>query len=350
MGLKDVLSKMKLVEVDSESEAAGAPAPNGPTAGLAPPFPGAPGPGRTPKRPGHFGVGPAARPDRREGPARGPGRRRRRDPRLRGRSTRPRASRIRRTATRAYKVLEILASPELRRPRHQGQGGGPHRVPEDEPRGPGADHRHHPGRGAPRPGARQVRGVPAHQAQARAKEIEKENAALQAEIDELDRAQPRAMEANRRALEAEQARLARWQPPGSAPRSASCSKPSLRSSRTTRSRRGEAPPRPPAGTRPGQPASLSRRRRPPQAPASVQGETMFKRLARVFKSWIGYLHLLRRGPGGHAPGVDRGDAQHPAQAQPDPGHHPRHRDPPGAGARTSWSARRSSSSARSRPP
>ena len=51
------------------------------------------------------------------------------------------------------------------------------------------------------------------------------------------------------------------------------------------------------------------------------------------------LHLLRRGPGGDAPGVHRGDAQHAAQAQPDPGDHPRHRHPPGAGARRLWTAR-----------
>lgn len=46
---------------------------------------------------------------------------------------------------------------------------------------------------------------------ARAQEKEKENARLQAEIDELVRRNRDAMEANRRALEEEEARLAQWQ-------------------------------------------------------------------------------------------------------------------------------------------
>jgi hypothetical protein len=46
---------------------------------------------------------------------------------------------------------------------------------------------------------------------ARTEEKEKENARLQAEIDELVRKNREAMEANRRALEEEEARLAQWQ-------------------------------------------------------------------------------------------------------------------------------------------
>ena len=46
---------------------------------------------------------------------------------------------------------------------------------------------------------------------ARSEEKEKENARLQAEIDELVRRNREAMDANRRALEDEEARLARWQ-------------------------------------------------------------------------------------------------------------------------------------------
>jgi hypothetical protein len=46
---------------------------------------------------------------------------------------------------------------------------------------------------------------------ARTEEKEKENARLQAEIDELVRRNREAMDANRRALEDEEARLARWQ-------------------------------------------------------------------------------------------------------------------------------------------
>jgi Skp family chaperone for outer membrane proteins len=46
---------------------------------------------------------------------------------------------------------------------------------------------------------------------ARSEEIEKENAALQAEIDEVSRRNREKMEANRAALEMEQARLSRWQ-------------------------------------------------------------------------------------------------------------------------------------------
>ena len=46
---------------------------------------------------------------------------------------------------------------------------------------------------------------------ARSEEKEKENARLQAEIDELMRKNREAMEANRRALEGEEARLAQWQ-------------------------------------------------------------------------------------------------------------------------------------------
>lgn len=46
---------------------------------------------------------------------------------------------------------------------------------------------------------------------ARTEAMEKENARLQAEIDELVRRNREAMEANRRALEEEEARLARWQ-------------------------------------------------------------------------------------------------------------------------------------------
>ena len=46
---------------------------------------------------------------------------------------------------------------------------------------------------------------------ARSEEKEKENARLQAEIDELLRKNREAMEANRRALEDEEARLAQWQ-------------------------------------------------------------------------------------------------------------------------------------------
>lgn len=45
----------------------------------------------------------------------------------------------------------------------------------------------------------------------RSEEIEKENARLQAEIDELVRRNREKMDANRRTLEAEEARLARWQ-------------------------------------------------------------------------------------------------------------------------------------------
>jgi len=45
----------------------------------------------------------------------------------------------------------------------------------------------------------------------RAAEIEKENAALQKELDELTRRNREKMEANRIALEAEQAKLTRWQ-------------------------------------------------------------------------------------------------------------------------------------------
>lgn len=45
----------------------------------------------------------------------------------------------------------------------------------------------------------------------RSQEIEKENARLQAEIDELVRRNRETMDANRRTLEAEEARLARWQ-------------------------------------------------------------------------------------------------------------------------------------------
>lgn len=46
---------------------------------------------------------------------------------------------------------------------------------------------------------------------ARSEEKEKENARLQAEIDELVRKNREAMESNRRALEEEEARLSRWQ-------------------------------------------------------------------------------------------------------------------------------------------
>ncbi|MEA2560465.1 MAG: hypothetical protein QOH06_1969 [Acidobacteriota bacterium] len=46
---------------------------------------------------------------------------------------------------------------------------------------------------------------------ARSEEKEKENARLQAEIDDLVRRNREAMDANRRALEEEEARLARWQ-------------------------------------------------------------------------------------------------------------------------------------------
>lgn len=46
---------------------------------------------------------------------------------------------------------------------------------------------------------------------ARTEEIEKNNAALQAEIDEITRRNREKMEANRAALEMEQARLTRWQ-------------------------------------------------------------------------------------------------------------------------------------------
>jgi hypothetical protein len=46
---------------------------------------------------------------------------------------------------------------------------------------------------------------------ARAEQIEKDNAALQAEIDEVTRRNREKMEANRIALETEEARLARWQ-------------------------------------------------------------------------------------------------------------------------------------------
>jgi Skp family chaperone for outer membrane proteins len=46
---------------------------------------------------------------------------------------------------------------------------------------------------------------------ARSEEIDKENAALQAEIDEITRRNREKMEANRAALEMEQARLSRWQ-------------------------------------------------------------------------------------------------------------------------------------------
>lgn len=46
---------------------------------------------------------------------------------------------------------------------------------------------------------------------ARTEEMEKENARLQAEIDELVRRNREAMEANRRALEGEESRLAQWQ-------------------------------------------------------------------------------------------------------------------------------------------
>jgi hypothetical protein len=46
---------------------------------------------------------------------------------------------------------------------------------------------------------------------ARTEEVEKENARLQAEIDELVRRNREAMEANRRTLEGEEARLAQWQ-------------------------------------------------------------------------------------------------------------------------------------------
>lgn len=46
---------------------------------------------------------------------------------------------------------------------------------------------------------------------ARREQLEKENAALQAEIDELTRRSQQKMEANRRALEAERQRLADWQ-------------------------------------------------------------------------------------------------------------------------------------------
>lgn len=45
----------------------------------------------------------------------------------------------------------------------------------------------------------------------RAAEVERQNAALQAEIDELSRRHRETMAANRQALEAEQARLGRWQ-------------------------------------------------------------------------------------------------------------------------------------------
>lgn len=45
----------------------------------------------------------------------------------------------------------------------------------------------------------------------RTEEMEKENARLQAEIDELVRRNREKMDANRQALEAEEARLARWQ-------------------------------------------------------------------------------------------------------------------------------------------
>lgn len=46
---------------------------------------------------------------------------------------------------------------------------------------------------------------------ARSEEIDKENAALQAEIDEITRRNREKMQANRAALEMEQARLSRWQ-------------------------------------------------------------------------------------------------------------------------------------------
>lgn len=46
---------------------------------------------------------------------------------------------------------------------------------------------------------------------ARAREVEEENARLQAEIDELARRHREKMEANHKALEAEQARLGQWQ-------------------------------------------------------------------------------------------------------------------------------------------
>ena len=45
---------------------------------------------------------------------------------------------------------------------------------------------------------------------ARAEQIDKDNAQLQAEIDEVTRRNREKMEANRIALEAEQARLTRW--------------------------------------------------------------------------------------------------------------------------------------------
>jgi hypothetical protein len=45
----------------------------------------------------------------------------------------------------------------------------------------------------------------------RSAEVERQNAALQAEIDELSRRHREKMDANRQALEAEQARLGRWQ-------------------------------------------------------------------------------------------------------------------------------------------
>jgi hypothetical protein len=47
-------------------------------------------------------------------------------------------------------------------------------------------------------------------AASRSQEIEKENARLQAEIDEITRRNREKMEANRAAIEAEQARLTRW--------------------------------------------------------------------------------------------------------------------------------------------
>ncbi len=210
MGLKEVLSKMKIVEIDPEEAAAAAPS------GVAMPAPGAPGPRDLPPPPsmpkdirdllGTIPEPPAI--DERKLPPEPAGEE----------GDVPDFPAIYRAAGvvdpphgySAYKVLEIFGSPGFAALDTRAKAAALTGFLNMNPSGPV------PITDVVQDAVRRDQALDKFEEflrtklSARSEQIDKENAQLQAEIDEVTRRNREKMEANRAALEAEQARFTRW--------------------------------------------------------------------------------------------------------------------------------------------
>jgi hypothetical protein len=205
MGLKDVLEKMKLVEVEGEEAEAASPAKTAPAPG--------PAPGRRPAPASRAAIDDILQ----KLPA---------QPRLDEQALPKaagddipdfdaiyKASSIKEPAHgfSAYKVLEILSSPDFAGLEARAKAAALSGFLKMNPSGPVAITdviQDAVARDQALDGFEQFL---KKKLDARAEEIGKENAGLQAEIDELARRNQEKMEGNRRALEKEKQRLAEWQ-------------------------------------------------------------------------------------------------------------------------------------------